>query len=526
MADDPAEESVITPREVENAFVRTAGKVHRFVLRRFHGLVLDVEDVHFHFDSAVMLPDYGDCKQTSDAQDENHITGLAVLRAVYRHAKEHAEKKILITGHTDKEGPTKYNVELSRLRAENVLHLLLGNRAEWVKISHKKSQVKDYQQILKWVHATWRWDCDPGKLDNDLGDKTREAVRAFQWMYNTDTTNIPADVRAKMRGDGKSEIAVDGKVGEETWGAFFDVYIQALKRLLEVDDAALAALRQSLQFIDPKMKTIGCGETHANVPDLIGSAPTAAREKHRALARIDRRVQVLFFDPGEEPQLDCHLADGSCVKEKCEIYFKHFFRFELLRCDPAAVSTERIWPLRLLIRGPRTPAQTEPVHIALAGRRYAVVPVGADGGPVPEFVTPVLRGTTDGEGIVRIPVQEGQAKMILKVDVGGLLMSTTPPPAAPAAAPAPASPPAGSPWDGEETFMQFSLDCGSLKPLSGAGDEPALQRLHNLGYGRADLTDQRAALFSVKAFQQDYKLKVSGAIDNDTRKKVGELYGS
>jgi len=33
-------------------------------------------------------------------------------------------------------------------------------------------------------------------------------------------------------------------------------------------------------------------------------------------------------------------------------------------------------------------------------------------------------------------------------------------------------------------------------------------------------------LFSIKAFQQDYGLKVSGAVDNATQKKIKELYGS
>ena len=518
MSNDQEDGSVITPRDAAKSFARAAGSAHQFVYKRFHGLVLDVEDVHFHFDSAVMLPDFGDCGQNVDSADENRITGLAVLRAVYRHTAEHPDRKILIAGHTDREGPEKYNLELSRLRAENVLHLLLGNRGDWVKSCNKKNKVEDYQQILKWVYVTWGWTCDPGKVDNDLGDETKKAIRAFQRLYNAGTPHLPEGFHAN--------ISVDGEVGEQTWGAFFDVYMVVLKLILETDDAGLQAKRKSLTFVNDAVKTVGCGETHANVPDIIGPSSTAGREQHRALARIDRRVQVLFFYPGEEPLLDCHPSDGSCIKEQCEIYFKHFFRFELLTCDPIAAPAVRVWPLRLLIRGPRTAGQTEPAHVALTGRRYAVVPVGADGGPVPEGVSPVLRGTTDDKGLLRIPVSDEHATMILKVDVGGLLLLSPAPATTPADTPAPASPPEGSAWDGEDTFMQFRLDCGSLKPLSDPGSDPAQQRLHNLGYGSADITNKRAAVFSAKAFQRDYNLNVSGGIDNLTLQKIRELYGS
>src|SRR5262249_39251957 len=99
--------------------------------------------------------------------------------------------------------------------------------------------------------------------------------------------------------------------------------------------------------------------------------------------------------------------------------------------------------------------------------------------------------------------------------------------AAAPAPPAPAdSPAAGTPWDDEDTFVTFILDCSGLKPITDPGDEPALQRLHNLGYGGPDSTDRRTTLHAIQAFQRDYQLKASGAIDNLTRQKVRDLYGS
>ena len=267
------------------------------------------------------------------------------------------------------------------------------------------------------------------KVDNDLGKETKAAIRSFQGLYNAGTPHLP---------DGfKANIEVDGEVGEHTWGAFFDIYMEVLKLIMETDDAGLNTKRQSLTFVNPAMKTVGCGETHANIPDQLGNPTKVEREKHRTLARIDRRVQVLFFFPGEEPLLDCHPSLDKCIKEQCEIYFKHFFRFELLTCEPLAPAV-RTWPIRLLVRAPRKDSQAEPEHVALAGRRYAVIPMDPSGGPVPAFVSPVIRGTTDDKGILRIPVTDETMKAILKVDLGDLLLLTPGPASAqpPAAAPA------------------------------------------------------------------------------------------
>ena len=74
--------------------------------------------------------------------------------------------------------------------------------------------------------------------------------------------------------------------------------------------------------------------------------------------------------------------------------------------------------------------------------------------------------------------------------------------------------------------MSFRLDGGALKPLSDPITEPAQQRLHNLGYGSTNVSDKRTTLSSIKGFQQDYKLKVSGTVDSQTKDKIRELHGS
>src|SRR5687767_11782592 len=108
----------ITRRDVgETNFDVPTGQLHKFSLREMRGHALEAGAVHFHLDSAVLLPN------GESADDE--AGGLSVLRAVYQHAKQSPAQKILIAGHTDTSGPTDYNQELSFLRAKSVMHALL-----------------------------------------------------------------------------------------------------------------------------------------------------------------------------------------------------------------------------------------------------------------------------------------------------------------------------------------------------------------------------------------------------------------
>ncbi|MGH7340958.1 MAG: hypothetical protein ACREKH_10755, partial [Candidatus Rokuibacteriota bacterium] len=81
--------------------------------------------------------------------------------------------------------------------------------------------------------------------------------------------------------------------------------------------------RASLAFVDAQ-RTVGCGENH----------PLTANAIENRQSQIDRRVEVLFFDPGEEPKLDCHPAKGKCVADACEIYRKKLFKLQPIPCTP------------------------------------------------------------------------------------------------------------------------------------------------------------------------------------------------
>ncbi len=254
--------------------------------------LIEIEDLHFNHNSAVVLP---------KAIDE--------LAYCYLYVKANSSKMMLIAGHTDRSGTAEYNQKLSEKRAENVLHLLTGNRADWIKTadlkSGGKSKIEDYQEILKWVSTTLGWSCDPGDVDNILGTETKEAIKTFQETYNDEFSK---------------SITVDGVMGPDTWGAFFDIYMIMLADALGhgSDTSKLKPYRDALKFVNG-MKTIGCGERHATSP--------------KSISREDRRVEIFFFEPADKPKLSfqplCHegppddpesLLPKGKKSKKCELY--------------------------------------------------------------------------------------------------------------------------------------------------------------------------------------------------------------
>lgn len=259
--------------------------------------VIEVEDVLFRHDSAVMLPEaYEDTPGEAQSPDQERITGLDVIRTAFLRAREFPTQQLLIAGHTDTTGKHKYNVTLSEKRGHSVLHIMLGNRDEWAAISDKQHKDKDIQQILTWVNREYpAMDCDPEGIDGIIGSKTRQAIRNFQ-------TNFEPQFGRR--------IGIDGVVGPETWGAFFDVYQRKLATMLGTNEAGLPQFRNALHWVDSGRKAVGCGE----------SWPIEAADQDEYRSRINRRVEMLFFDENEIPPLDCHPQPGKCDKTLCRLY--------------------------------------------------------------------------------------------------------------------------------------------------------------------------------------------------------------
>jgi len=319
---------------------------HVFRICRFHADILEMEDLHFHLDSAVMLPE----RDPADADDPSSgapLTGLSVLRACLAHAKANPSKKMLVTGHTDRSGAADYNKKLSNLRARNVRAILTGDADDWASACVDKHIVRDYQAILKWIANVRYWpDCDPGPVDGDHGSGTSRALRAFKKKFN--------DSYGGALGD-------DATVAAPTWKAFAKMYDVGLAGLLQTDDAGLAAYQKALTWFAPAW--VGCGENHPITPDLAKNYRSA----------IDRRVEILFFDPGEEPQLgDCHPSADGCVPAQCELYRKPFLGGRCYVFRPIVVDTNAKVSLELTeIRGLYKPGHDDPGDVSAKTTKLA-----------------------------------------------------------------------------------------------------------------------------------------------------------
>jgi hypothetical protein len=304
---------------------KSTEEIHQFKLIRHKGEILEMEDVLFHFDSAVMMPEW----EPEDPDYKNtlpyRISGINVLGVCYKHVEDNPSLQVLISGHTDTTGSESYNLKLSELRASNVLHALMGEKDAWVKVTLKKHQVEDYQQILKWVNRGWRWSCDPGEVDNRLGHDTKKAVFAFQVAYNKHF---------------KKSIAEDGIAGKQTWEAFFDMYMQDLSQMLETDEKGLGKYRSKISFVKDNKKVVGCGKFFPVAGERKNRSPGAqyddleeeARDKYRS--RMNRRVEILFFKPEHKPPLDCHPSAAKCLPEKCVINRMAAYTFKHIVVSP------------------------------------------------------------------------------------------------------------------------------------------------------------------------------------------------
>jgi len=311
----------ISFREGENPLNLALNQIHQIVIRTLFGHFIEFEDVNFNHDSAVLLADYRDTAasdddDSSDARDDaldTRITALAVFVAVFNHLEEHPDKQVLVTGHTDASGSEAYNLDLSRKRAKNVLALLQGDKDAWVTSCMDHHKVEDMQQLLKWMFDDHAWDTDPGEIDNAMGPVTQGAIERFKATYNTEFG---------------ASIPVNRTFDRAAWEAFHDIYEREMRGVLGKTEAELDSLRQAIHLVDPG--AVGCGE----------SWPLTAQ--HRS--RVDRRVEIVMFDPGEEPRtpLTCHPSDAQCLKAQCEFRNRLLYTLTPLPVDPVLAPRFRV----------------------------------------------------------------------------------------------------------------------------------------------------------------------------------------
>ncbi len=319
-----------------------SGEPLEIQLQRIFIRILEMEDVLFHLNSCVMMPEApGGPSSSEGAQETTQTeveregeqrdeTGIRALALAYRQLEWYPHQGILLAGHTDTSGGYALNFSLSDERARNVQYLLEGQRRAWAELSEKRHKIEDYQQILAYLATNPRlqWPTDPGPIDDRYGDKTETAIFRFIESYNQHyadrfdpsveagdgdrPTPLSPDLVGRVRRDPKHRWPV------ELWQAVFDLYMEEMADALDLDPGQLPGYRNShLRWADKRKYHVACGE----------SFPIDSAEKNNYRSQKNRRVEVLFFDEGEAPVLDCPaVVHRAHVAKECPIWHKHHYK--------------------------------------------------------------------------------------------------------------------------------------------------------------------------------------------------------
>ncbi|MBK8234468.1 MAG: OmpA family protein [Deltaproteobacteria bacterium] len=237
-------------------------------------VVFDTGGLCFASDREIFVPTRID--GPSADVNYHHLTGIDAIREVVEHARAHPGQRACVVGHADSVGTAASNVGLSQRRAQTVHLFLAGERAAWSALAVEHQCVADWQAFLQWAHLVMGMNCDPGEIDDDLGEQTQAAMHRFRASYNA-------------RHDG--HLAIEGPFVADDWCAAFDCYRKNLAEQLGESWASIGAVLDTLRFGEPPI--LACGEAYpAEFPGV----------DRRASAR-NRRVDVIFYDAAALPAL-------------------------------------------------------------------------------------------------------------------------------------------------------------------------------------------------------------------------------
>ena len=328
-----------TFNELMRGAMTTTTVAPEFQVKVLDVLVLEFEDVLFHFDSAIMMPERPtgrsaedgaaeDATDPADAtlrEDQDKVSGVKALGLAFKQFEFDGRRRLLLAGHADTAGLPKPNFELSDQRARNVLYLLEGDGDKWADVCEKRHQIEDYQQIMTYLKNQRSWNCDPKGMPNAWNADTDRAVEGFITEYN-------AWIKNPLRKD--SPPIPDGPGGPlerirnhpkhkwptEMWRAVYDLYEDDLATALQVDrDGLKSRYRSLLQFANADKKYLACGESY----------PIDDAEKRNYRSQTNRRVELYFFDEKDVPLLDCPPAGTVAHKAPdCPVWHKLHFKRE------------------------------------------------------------------------------------------------------------------------------------------------------------------------------------------------------
>lgn len=281
----------VTRQSLREGVTLPPGKSHTLILAKKNIVVVEMDDLNFHFGSCVLLP----IPQALQAPQDPHIGGLKVVARAMDYAIE-SGRPLLVAGHTDSVGSDQANISLSQKRSDNLLLFIQGDYAGWAD-SCADYRVEDYQLILKWIADFWSWDCDPGPVDNVDGPQTQRGLQRFSEIFS---------------GVFNESLAALNAPSKDHWQAFARLYEQALMERVDIHGA-----RAALNLLDPA--TLACGEHW----------PEQGQYQDQLRSGANRRVELLFFDDTDLPDFSATDPPGYDIYGT-DLYFER----EYLTVDP------------------------------------------------------------------------------------------------------------------------------------------------------------------------------------------------
>jgi hypothetical protein len=279
--------------EMMNGVSVNTSKKHILKLNPIQANMLELDDVLYHTNSAVLMPEI---PQTASSGTKNTVTGLRAIALGLKQIEFDPRLSILIAAHTDTEGDADTNFDLSKKRGIGIYTLMTsGRREDWAENSKNQHVIEDYQQILKYMFDKHGWaGCDPGSINNSWNAKTKSATEAFIDKYNTDMVHGSTPPLNATEIDKKIVIyAIEHDWKHlwviELWRAVYDIYIDDIVKALNVDRALLdSRYRSKAKFLTNinNEPYLGCGESHP--------IDQAHKNDYRSLK--NRRVEIYFFN--------------------------------------------------------------------------------------------------------------------------------------------------------------------------------------------------------------------------------------
>ena len=263
---------------------------------RRRAVLVEWHDTLFRTDSAVVMPE-GEAPAQKVGEHES-LTSVGLFATLLRYNEEHEGKKLFIAGHADRSNTVAYNQPLSEERAQSVLALLTGDRDSFVAVCSARNSEVDVTQVMDWSRRQYGFACKPTTL---LAPPSSDNYVLFRRSFNA-----WVDDGADVGEDRGTKIGPTGRLLPDIWSATFDLYEYALGEELGEDGVGLAALRAKLQWVDDSRKLLGFSKLHPvdeNRPDGMRS-------------QEDRRVEVMMFDAGDEPDL----AEAEADPEGAVLY--------------------------------------------------------------------------------------------------------------------------------------------------------------------------------------------------------------